>query len=147
MSELTKWDYRFIDLAWLVSTWSKDPSTKVGAVIVDEHNHILGVGFNGFPKGVPDASEDYEDRDVKYQKIVHAEVNAVINATGPVRGCSIYTTFPPCSTCTGILINAGIERFIFCRQPSERYHDWYANLSIATGMLVQAGRRIVVVDD
>ena len=92
ISRQEKWDQRFLELAELVSTWSKDPSTKVGAVIVDD-SRIVSIVYNGFAKGMPDVAEHYENRDEKYSRIVHAEINAIVLAGAHVKGMTLYT-FP-----------------------------------------------------
>ena len=76
----SKWDTRFMKLAREISTWSKDPSSKIGAVIVNDERRILATGYNGFPKGIEDTEERLNDRDQKYPLIVHAEMNALMNA-------------------------------------------------------------------
>ena len=96
-----KWDRRFIELAQHIATWSKDPSSKVAAVIVDEYRRVVSVGFNGFPAGV---SDEEVPRERKLLRVVHAEVNALAFATAPVRGCTIYVTHPCCANCAAILI-------------------------------------------
>ena len=78
MSE--KWDRRFLELAEHISTWSKDPSTKVGCVVVGEDREIRSTGFNGFPRGIEDDAERLEDREQKYPLICHAEENAIMHA-------------------------------------------------------------------
>ena len=81
---LTKWDLRFLKLAHHVGQWSKDPSTKVGAVIVDAQRRVLGIGYNGFPRGVDDSPGRYHDRPTKLDMVVHAETNAIMNAVSSV---------------------------------------------------------------
>ena len=99
-----KWDIRFLDMAQLVSTWSKDPSTKVGAVIVDPNNRVVSVGYNGFAKGVSDDNR-LDNRETKYKMIVHAECNALIFAQRPLTECAIYTyPFMPCPKCASMII-------------------------------------------
>jgi dCMP deaminase len=90
MLNQVKWDRRFLLLAKEVSRWSKDPSTRVGAVITDDLGRVLSTGFNGFPRGVLDAEERYLNRDEKYKFIVHAEVNACLLAGERARGGSLY---------------------------------------------------------
>lgn len=108
-----KWDRRFIALAQHISTWSLDPSTKCGAVIVDQHRRIVSTGYNGFPQGMPDSEESYADRDVKYSKIVHADMNALLFARRDLSGCTIVTwPFLPCDNCFKHLAQAGIVRFV-----------------------------------
>src|SRR5690348_10005783 len=91
MSNIIKWDKRFLELAQLVAGWSKDPSTKTGAVIVSPERTIVAVGYNGFPKLMDDAPELYANREVKYSRIVHCEMNAVLNAGHRVDGSTLYT--------------------------------------------------------
>ena len=76
-----KWDNRYLNLAREVSTWSKDPSTQVGAVAIGEKGQVLAQGYNGFPRGVNDSLERYNDKEVKYRYVVHAEMNCIYNAT------------------------------------------------------------------
>jgi len=106
-----KWDQRFMRLAEEVSTWSKDPSTKVGAVIVDESRRIVGIGYNGFPRGVGDQEERYLDKSVKYAMIVHAEANAILNAIAKPES-SLYCTKAPCSECMKLIIQCGFVKRI-----------------------------------
>lgn len=108
-----KWDRRFLELARFISCWSKDPSTRVGAVIVDENRRIVSTGYNGLPQGVEDTDERLNNRELKYKLIVHGERNALLFASKPVHGCTLYTTpFMPCSVCAGMVIQAGIKRVV-----------------------------------
>ena len=109
-----KWDLRFLAMAWHASSWSKDPSTKVGAVIAGPRNEIISHGYNGFPRGVLDTADRLDNRDIKYKLTVHAEINA-LNFSGRTdhAGCSIYTwPLAPCSRCTTDLIQRGISRVV-----------------------------------
>lgn len=131
----TDWDRRFLELASVVGSWSKDPSTKVGAVIVNENKQIVSMGYNGFPRGVKD---DYrlEDRETKYNLIVHAEANAIIHAKDSLEGCTIYTDpFMPCSKCAGLIIQSGIKRVVSldCHNPR-----WIENFRLAHDILTEA---------
>jgi len=102
------WSERFLLLAKHVAQWSKDPSTRVGAVIVDDLRHVVSVGYNGFPRGIKD-DHRLTVREEKYPLVVHAEANAILNATVPVRGCHLYLwPFPPCSECAKLIIQSGI---------------------------------------
>src|SRR5687767_12913917 len=86
------WDRRYLELCKHIAQWSKDPSTQVGAVIVDpEYNNIVSMGFNGLPRSVEDTAERLTVRDTKLRMVVHAEMNAVIFAGKPVRGYRLYT--------------------------------------------------------
>jgi dCMP deaminase len=134
---LTNWDKRFLDLAELVSSWSKDPSTKVGAVIVDDQNIIVSVGFNGFPKGIED-NDRLNHRDSKYQIIVHAENNALMFAKRPLDGCTIYTyPFMPCPRCAGMIIQSGIKRVVSYKNTIDRMR-WELDFSISRELFNEA---------
>ena len=135
----TKWDERFIELAKLVGSWSKDPSTQVGAVIVDQKNRIVSVGYNGFPQKISD-NDRLNDRDKKYNVIVHAEANAILFANRDLSGCTIYTyPFQPCSSCSGLIIQSGIKRVVTVRDDNPR---WKKDFYISEQMLTEAGVHI-----
>lgn len=110
-----KWDRRWIDMAQLVSTWSKDPSTQVGAVLVLD-NRMLAQGWNGFPRGIEDNWNRLHDREVKYSLTVHAELNAVFNAgyNGvSLKGSTLYVYgLPVCSNCAKGIIQTGVKRIV-----------------------------------
>ena len=117
MSELApseKWDRRFLQLADQIATWSKDPSRGVGAVVVTPARQIVATGFNGLPRGFADLPERLQ-RPVKYDLIVHAELNAIIqcgrNGTSAI-GCTVYTSFAPCVHCSLAMVQAGVGRVV-----------------------------------
>ena len=111
-------------MAKLVSTWSKDPSTKVGAVIVDSDNTVISVGFNGLPRRIQDTDQRLNNRDIKLKMIIHAEINAIITAKRPLNGATIYTyPFMSCSQCAGLIIQSGICRHISYKTNNERWKD------------------------
>lgn len=123
-----KWDRRFVKLAEVVASWSKDPSTKCGAVIVRPDRTVASVGFNGFPKGCSDDVALYEDRDLKLARVVHAEVNAILHAREPLNGYTMYT-YPPgygpsCDRCTAHIIQAGIARVVHVQDTSDFASRW-----------------------
>ena len=124
---MTNWDQRFLNLAFHISEWSKDPSTKVGCVIVGNNKEIRSTGFNGFPRGITDSPERLQDRSLKYPLICHAEENAIMHAARigvSTDGCSAYVTWPPCSRCARSFIQAGIRRVIFPKvEVPERWAD------------------------
>ena len=139
MSE--KWDRRFLELASHISTWSKDPSTKVGCVVVGEDREIRSTGFNGFPRGIEDDAERLEDRAQKYPLICHAEENAIMHAARigiSLKSNTAYVTWPPCSRCTRSLIQAGISEVVY---PAgiDIPERWEEDLEIALGMMEEAG--------
>lgn len=112
-----KWDMRFLAMAKMVASWSKDPSTKCGSVIARPDNTVASMGFNGFPKGMRDDPAMYENRELKYARVVHGELNALLHAREPVKGYTMYC-WPPgfgpsCERCTVHIIQAGIARVVF----------------------------------
>ena len=115
-SDIDKWDKRYIDLAKQISTWSKDPSRKIGAVAVGSKGQILSQGYNGFPRGILDLPERYENREVKYKHVVHAEMNVIYNATlngVSLDGASLFVYgLPVCNECTKGIIQVGIRRVV-----------------------------------
>ena len=119
---VVKWDGRFLSLAEHVAQWSKDPSTKVGAVIVRPDRTIASVGYNGFPRGVNDHPDLYADREQKYRRVVHAEINAAVSAATDIRGFTLYTwPFLPCERCAVQIIQYGISRVVAPRFDNPRW--------------------------
>lgn len=117
-----KWDQRFLGMAQLVSEWSKDPSTKVAAVITDGNKKIVSLGYNGLPQNVPDLEAIYANREEKYKYIIHAEVNAILQANKDVTGGTIYTyPFLTCPQCASMIIQAGIMRVVSYKCVDERW--------------------------
>src|SRR6056300_2067453 len=113
---LDKWDQRFLKLAEEVASWSKDPSRKIGAVAIGAKGQVLAQGFNGFPRGIDDSEERYNDRERKYELVVHAEMNVIYNATYngvSLDGASLYVHgLPACSDCAKGIIQVGIKRVV-----------------------------------
>ena len=124
----SKWDRRYMDIAKSVSQWSKDPSSKIGAVAVDNKGHILCTGYNGFPRGIEDTEQRLNNRDLKYTMIVHAEMNAIFNATYHgvcLDGGTMYVSgLPCCSNCALGIISTGIKRVVMQGDTNnERWKD------------------------
>ena len=118
-----EWDKRFLAMAELVAGWSKDPSTKVGAVIVDDRRRVVSVGYNGFPVGVSDDSR-LDIRETKYKIVVHAECNALLFAPKDLTNCTIYThPFMPCPQCAGMIIQSGIGRVVSYESDNGRWKE------------------------
>lgn len=127
-----------------VARRSKDPSTKVGAVLVSPDTLPISRGFNGFPKGVLDTMTRYEDREEKYRLIVHAEINALLFAGGieRTRGAVLFIwPLPPCPTCAGAIINAGVSAVVFPAGwgDGERGERWREPCDFAIRTLVSGG--------
>lgn len=143
---ITNWDERFLELAKLVGSWSKDPSTKVGSVIVDEKKRIVSIGFNGFPRGIEDNEETLQDRELKYETIVHAEANALMFANRPsLEGCTIYThPFQPCSRCAGLIIQSGLTRVVSIGHKGTR---WKKNFATAAKLFTDSGVELILIEE
>lgn len=114
---MTDWDKRFLSLASHISSWSKDTSTKVGAVIIsgDPDKRILSVGYNGPPRGVDDNNPEYHERPLKYSIFEHSERNAIYNAAAngvSLKNSKLYTTLFPCADCSRAIIQSGISSLI-----------------------------------
>lgn len=135
-----KWDIRFIELAKHVSSWSKDPSTKVGCCIADSKNRVISLGYNGFPRGVMDSKEQYADRETKLQRIIHAESNAILFGKQDLEGCKLYTwPLPPCAGCTTLIIQSSI-RAVFSPKPTEEQEErWKESFNTSRSMFEEAG--------
>jgi dCMP deaminase len=145
-----KWDARLLSLAEFVSTWSKDPSTQCGAVIVRPDRTIVSTGYNGFPKGCKDDDEIYANRDLKYSRVVHAEVNAVIHARESLEGYTLYS-WPPnygpsCDRCTATIIQTGITQVVHALETSEDFASrWKESIERGLDMYEEAGVEVVQV--
>jgi dCMP deaminase len=141
---VNKWERRMMDMATLVASWSKDPSTKCGCVIVRPDWTIASVGYNGFPRGVIDSEERYADRPTKYEMVVHSEANAILSAGERLDGCSLFVVpMPPCARCTALIIQAGIEQVV-CPQPSDdQVSRWGKSFELTSKMLHEAGVEMV----
>lgn len=110
-----------MEMARLVASWSKDPSSKVGAVIT-RGKFVVSVGFNGFPQGIADTADRLENREIKYPTILHAEVNAILSARQDTRGCALYVTpYMPCPQCAAVIVQSGISRIVFTPSENERW--------------------------
>lgn len=142
-----KWDARFLALAEHVAQWSRDPSTKTGAVIVGEDGRrVVSLGYNGFPRGVDDAPGRYADRGLKYKIIVHCERNAIVFAQRNLSHCTLYTwPFMSCSACAGLVIQAGIARCVAPRMPPDKEQRWAEDMAVAEMMFREAGVALVLV--
>jgi len=119
------WDEYFMGIALLSAKRSKDPSTQVGACIVNQYNKIVGIGYNGFPIGCDDdqlpwgkTSEDTNE--TKYPYVVHAEANAILNSTKDLHGSRIYVALFPCNECTKLIIQSGVKEIIYL---SDKYKE------------------------
>ena len=136
---MSSWDKRFLEMAQLVSSWSKDPSTKVGAVITDPQNRVVSVGYNGFPVGISDDNR-LNFRSTKYDIIIHAEINAITFANRSLKGCTLYTyPFEPCSKCASVVIQSGITRVVSEPNIESR---WEESFQISRQLFQEAGVKL-----
>jgi dCMP deaminase len=131
-----KWDKRFLQMAQLVGSWSKDPSSKIGCVIA-EGKIAISSGFNGYASGIIDNPDD--PRELKYQKIIHAEINAILYARRNLTGCTLYVTpIPPCDRCAPVIIQAGIKRVVVGIEPEKDISRWEQYVELAQDMFIEA---------
>ena len=114
---ILNWDDYFMSLAHLSALRSKDPSTQVGACIVDTDNHVVSIGYNGLPNGCSDDefpwAREGANLDTKYPYVVHAELNAILNSQRSVKGCTIYVSLFPCNECAKAIIQSGIKKIVY----------------------------------
>ena len=140
------WNDYFMGLAHLSAMRSKDPSTQVGAVIVDERKRVVSIGYNGMPYGCDDDEFAWEREgqflDTKYPYVVHAELNAILNAPRPVIGCTIYVSLFPCNECAKAIIQSGIKRIVY---EDDKYADTDA-IKASKRMLLSAGVELIQLD-
>lgn len=132
-----KWDYRFMTLARHVAEWSKDPSTRVGSVLVGKQRAAIAVGFNGFPPGIDDTDLRLRDTKMKYRLMMHSERNVLDNARFDVVGGTLYSTLIPCCECTKSIISRGIGRVV-CPPIPDR-EPWKEEGSWSRMLLQEAG--------
>jgi dCMP deaminase len=139
-----KWDVRFLRLAEHLASWSKDPSTRVGCVVVGADREIRSTGFNGLPRGIADTYERLHVRELKYPLICHAEENAMLHAARigiSLARCTAYVTWPPCTRCARSMVQAGVIEVVY---PSdlEIPERWRADFEMSLGLLNEAGVRV-----
>ena len=140
-TDYISWDEYFMGIAMLAAKRSKDPNTQVGACIVSPDNIIISTGYNGMPKGCSDDEFPWDrsgenEAATKYPYVVHAELNAILNASGrDLRGSRIYVALFPCNECAKAIIQSGIKEVIYL---SDKYHDTMLNL-VSKRMLSAAG--------
>ena len=140
-TDYINWDEYFMGIAMLAARRSKDPNTQVGACIVSDDNIIISTGYNGMPKGCSDDEFPWDrkgenDAATKYPYVVHAELNAILNASGrDLRGSRIYVALFPCNECAKAIIQCGIKEVMYL---SDKYHDTMMNL-VSKRMLDAAG--------
>jgi dCMP deaminase len=133
-----KWDIRFMDMAKLVASWSKDLSTKVGAVITDKNHRVISVGYNGFPKDISDKEEYIINREEKYPRTLHSEINAILFAQKDLSGMTLYCTHFPCAPCAAVIIQSNIKRLVTTKSKGGFGERWNVTNRIAVSMFREA---------
>lgn len=148
LMRMAKWDYRFLELARLVASWSKDPSTQTGAVIVRPDLSIAATGFNGFPRPIKDWPALLEDREKKYSRIIHCEMNAVLHSRERLDGYTLYTwPIPCCDRCAVHMIQAGITRVVAPAPSNTHLSRWAASFDRATKLFHEAEVETMIYGD
>ena len=144
-TDYISWDEYFMGIAMLAAKRSKDPSTQVGACIVSKDNIIISTGYNGMPKGCSDDEVPWgrEGADTKYPYVVHAELNAILNANGrDLRGSRVYVALFPCNECAKAIIQSGVKEVVYL---SDKYKDSMENIA-SKRMLTAAGVKFTRLD-
>ena len=137
---MTDWDQRYLNLANHISQWSKDPSSKVGCVVVGPDREIRSTGFNGLPRGIEDNDERLNNREIKYPLICHAEENAIMHAARigiSLKDCTAYVTWPPCTRCARSLVQAGVSTIIYPKN-IEIPDRWIDDFNLSLKLLKEA---------
>lgn len=140
-----RWDQRFLDLASLVSSWSKDRTTSVGCVLVGDRNNVIALGYNGFPRGIDDEVEERHERPAKYMWTEHAERNAVYNASRnglSVNGATAYVTLFPCMACSRAFVQSGVSRVVVEDKPDFNNEKWGPEWRSSLELLAEAGIQV-----
>jgi len=135
-----RWTNYFLSIADVAAKQSKDPSSKVGAVIADPADRVISTGFNGPPRGVKDDSDILADRKLKLQITLHAEANAILFAKRDLTDCIIYTTHAPCAQCAALIIQSGITSVIAGEEAGSEFTDrWADSIDVAKRIFKEAG--------
>ena len=145
---MDKWGKRFMSMASLVASWSKDPSTGCGSVIVDSRNIVRGLGYNGLPRRIDDHPERLHNRELKLALTLHSEVNAILHSQHPIRGCTLYVwPMPPCSACAALIIQAGIARVVAPSPAPDLADRWGESIELAVMAMREAGVKVDILDN
>ena len=139
MSKLNKWAKRYLALAHHVAQWSKDPTTKVGAVAIGVNHRQIAIGYNGFPEGIADTEERLNDRETKLLLMQHAERNVLDQATFNLEGALLVVTHHPCAECAKSIVSKKV-RLVVCPRGSPGYQmRWKAEIVLAKAILDEGG--------
>lgn len=141
---MTDWDQRFMRLALEARTWVKGPDLGVGACVVGGDRRRLSLGYSGLPRGVKDTTDRITAPEYKDHHMVHAELNAILNASCALEGWTLFSTTCPCSNCAAAAIQAGIRRVV--SPPPDRASRWHRSHLEGREALREAGVTIVDFD-
>jgi dCMP deaminase len=144
--EINKWDLRWTQLVELVASWSYDPSTKVGAVIIPENSDVPIIGWNGFPRKIKDLPKRYENRELKYNLVIHAEMNAILNATRNgvnINKGTLYVSFIPCCNCAKAIAQTGIKKVYYRPSSKEFLERWKDSIKITKLIFKEANIKTI----
>ena len=137
-----KWHDRYLELAQQIASWSKDPSSKIGAIAVGSKGQVLAQGYNGFPRGIEDSEIRFENKELKYKYVVHAEMNLIYNASYngvSLDGSTVYITgLPVCSECAKGLIQVGVREVIMPIQ-EDTPDKWVQSFKLSKELFEEAG--------
>lgn len=140
---------RFLDLAKQIGSWSKDPSSKIGAILVGNKNQIISQGYNGFPRLIEDSEHRLNNREEKYKYVIHAEMNAIYNAGfngATTEGAVLYVSgLPICHECAKGVIQTGIKAVVMDKHPKDSPEKWKASGLLALEMFKEAGVKYTIV--
>lgn len=147
MEKINEWDDFYLGMAKYVASKSKDPSTKTGAVIVRPDKTVASIGYNGFPKKMPDQEKHYLNRDEKYSRIIHCEMNALLFAKEELEGYTLYTyPFISCDRCFVHMVQKGITRFVAPKCPEDKAERWKSVFDKTHQYAKEMGVEIIEVD-
>lgn len=145
---LSPWELKYLNLCdYKAQSWSKDPSSKYGSIIVDQFDNEVSSGINGFPRGFKDTKERWEDREFKKRHVIHSEENAILFAERSLVGCRIFVNGLPCSSCMGKIAQKKIKEVI-CWEPPEQFYERYSPAeSLQVAMECEISVKIILRED
>lgn len=142
-----KWQKRFMELAIHISSWSKDPTRRIGAVIVNKNKHVVSMGYNGLPAGIKD-NKRLLNKEFKRAVSLHAEEGAILNAKCDLQGCSLFVYgLCCCSHCAALIIQSGIKEVYYKLSDRGESEHWKENIKLAKSLLKEAGVKLYKIGD
>ena len=142
------WDTRWMAVAKLFASFSKDPSTGVGAVAIDSRKRLVASGFNGLSRRIDDSPERLQNRELRIKLTVHAEINLLVSAERSLRGCTVFVyPMPPCAACASALIQAGISRVVAPAPAPDLADRWGESIELAVMAMREAGVKVDILED